>query len=116
MGKNLPVIDLALGARLIDKDEEVAKSMIHDLVGSLPDVVEELKKAYKKKNIKQLGDVAHYVHGPTCYCGTPRLKEASFQLERLARGRLPFHELESAYHNLCKEIEAVIEKSKKMGI
>ncbi len=114
MGKNLPVIDLALGAKLIDRDEEAAKSMIHDLVESLPDVVEDLKKAYKKKDIKQLGNVAHYVHGGTCYCGTPRLKEAAFHLERMARGRHSFQELESAYHLLCKEIDALIEKSKKI--
>jgi two-component system, NarL family, sensor histidine kinase BarA len=115
MGKNLPVIDLALGARLIDKNEEIAKEMINDLVESLPSALEDLKKAHKKKDIKLLGDVAHYIHGPTCYTGTPRLKEAAFQLERLSRGRHSFQELEAAYHTLCKEIDAVIEKSKKMG-
>ncbi len=116
MNKKLPVLDLELGAKLINSDQKAAKTMLKDLAASLPKALQQLKSAYDQEDVKQVGNIAHYLHGGACYCGTPRLKEAAFQLERLARGLQPFQELESAYKNLCTEISAVIEKTKQAGI
>jgi two-component system sensor histidine kinase BarA len=111
MEKTLPVIDLKLGAKLLNCDEDIAKTMIKELAASLPKALADLKTAYDNQDVKVLGNVAHYIHGGTCYCGTPRLKEATFILERLARGLHPFPELESAYQTVRIEIQSVVEKS-----
>jgi len=109
MTQELPVIDLALGAKLLDGDEQVAKSMIQELAAILPEGLEDLKSAYEAQDLKRLADIAHYLHGGTCYCGTPRLKAAAIALEKRAKTSESFHEMRTSFESLCAEIDAVVD-------
>lgn len=104
----LPVIDLELGAKLLGSNEQVAKTMIKELIAILPENLQALKAAYTEANLKKLADIAHYVHGGSCYCGTPRLKSAAMALEKQAKTAPSVQALQAAYQQLCQEILNVI--------
>lgn len=109
MEAELPVIDLELGAKLLDGDEAIARSMIKELAAILPESLQDLQNAFRAKDIKKLADVAHYVHGGACYCGTPRLKAAALALEKQAKAAQSFQDMAMPYQHLCQEIQAVID-------
>lgn len=108
MTEELPVIDLDLGAKLLSSDKQVAKDMILKLIAMLPESVQDLNAAFAAEDIKKIGAVAHYVHGGSCYCGTPRLKAAALALEKSAKTAQSLQDLQAAYQNLCEEIQRVI--------
>ena len=111
MDPNLPVIDLDLGAELLGSDKASAKRMIKELAVLLSGNLSSLKLAYAEADRKKMGDVAHYVYGGSCYCGTPRLKVAARALEKSIKISGSLDELTPVYQELCKEIEAVLAKS-----
>ncbi|MBS0351521.1 MAG: Hpt domain-containing protein [Proteobacteria bacterium] len=111
MDSTLPVIDLDLGAKILGADKNSAKKMINDLAAMLVGNLKELKQVYQQGDLKKIADLAHFIHGGSCYCGTPRLKAASKELEIQAKKNEQLEELKSAYESLCNEIQAVISQS-----
>ena len=111
MDPNLPVIDLDLGAELLGSDKAAAKKMIKEMAILLIGNLSNLKSAYAEADQKKMGDIAHYVYGGSCYCGTPRLKVAARALEKSIKISGSFAALTPVYQELCNEIEAVIAKS-----
>jgi two-component system, NarL family, sensor histidine kinase BarA len=112
MNSTLPVIDLDLGAKILGTDKNSAKKMITDLADMLVGNLKELEEAYGHGDLKKVADLAHFIHGGSCYCGAPRLKAASQVLEIQAKKSKKIEELKSEYKNLCQEIQAVISQSK----
>ena len=104
----LKVIDLNLGATLINSDTNAAKEMLKLLVKSLPEFSEILEKAYQEKNIENIIKSAHKLHGGLCYVGAPRLKNAVNQLEsKLKSGEI--NHLDQLYQSVHKELDAFLE-------
>lgn len=69
------VIDLALGANIVRKDETFAKEMIKTLVETFPSELEQLNAAHDTHAWDTIKDIVHRIKGATAYCGTPRLHE-----------------------------------------
>lgn len=103
-----PVIDLKLGAEILHGDVEAARKMIDDLVKLLPEDLRKLKTAFYRGDNAQLNDLAHYIKGGASYCGTPRLKSAAAELEKIISASKPSEKIQLAYESLCHEIELIL--------
>ena len=109
MNKNeLPIIDLKLGAEILNSDIEAARKMINALVKQLPEDLQKLKTAFCERDNAQLKDLAHYINGGASYCGTPRLKSAAAELEKIMGVNNSSEKIQLAYENLCHEIELIL--------
>lgn len=78
---NYPIIDWELGTKLAGNSREAAEEMLALLVKSLVNDLPEIKQAFTEKKNDKLARQIHRLHGALCYCGTPRLKAVTQQLE-----------------------------------
>ncbi len=111
-----PIIDLQLGAKLIDGNIKGARAILQELTTTLPGDLEKIQAAFSIENYRQLRNLAHYLKGGASYCGTPRLKMAASYLDQIIKARGSKEEVHAAYNRLCDEIKAVLleyEKVKK---
>lgn len=100
------VIDLELGAKLVNGDKNNAQDMIKLLLTSLSQGFPELQKAYEQRDWKTIRNITHKLHGGACYCGTPRFKSACNHLENyLKTGKTELRD--ALYQQLLQEIDAV---------
>lgn len=76
-----PIIDWELGAKLAGNNTKAAEEMLALLIKMLPDDLAQIKNAYIENQYDQLARFIHRLHGALCYCGVPRLKTATHQLE-----------------------------------
>lgn len=81
---DLPVYDREESIRLAGGNVRTADELLEMLLDELPERRAGLNKALSDGDLKQLGNVAHKLHGSACYCGVPALRAAVAQLERLA--------------------------------
>ena len=112
---HLKIINLVLGATLINSDVEAAKKMLGLLVETLPETKHNLEKAYQDKNIEDLMKITHKFYGGLCYCGTPRLRHAV----KILNAALKFSDINSIssiYANVCDEISIFIEAYKNLSL
>lgn len=108
LNKLIPVIDLDLGAKILGGTAEAAEKMIAELVKILPGDLEKIQAAFSARDYSALKNLAHYVHGGASFCGTPRLKAAASQLDKIIKPESTYQEIEQAYLALCKEITVII--------
>ncbi|MFU8797174.1 MAG: Hpt domain-containing protein [Gammaproteobacteria bacterium] len=101
-----PIIDLNLGAKIMDSNKKIAQHMITFMLkNSLPET-KAFAVAYKAKNWQTLQELAHKLRGGALYCGTPRLQEACSRLENyLHSGQTIF--IEPLYKQMLTELESV---------
>lgn len=103
---NKNVIDLELGAKIIQSDIAAAKELLCCLMNTLPEAEKNLAQALQKKDWSTLALVAHKLHGGTAYCGTPCLKNAVHDLEQaLKLGTVDG--IDALYQRVCAEIDAL---------
>lgn len=104
----LKIIDWTLGEKLVAGNRKMAEEMLQMLKSYLPEHLTEITEAYQANDYPSLAERTHKLHGATCYCGTPRLKEAAKQLEKAIRDgkEKNIHKL---YNELCLEINAVLQ-------
>jgi two-component system sensor histidine kinase BarA len=76
-----PIIDWDLGTKLAGNNLQTAQEMLTLLVGGLPGDLAQIKEAFAKKQNDKMMQYVHRLHGALCYCGTPRLKAVTQQLE-----------------------------------
>jgi two-component system sensor histidine kinase BarA len=76
-----PIIDWELGTKLAGNCPEAAKEMLTLLIKMLPHDLAQIRDAYTENQYEQLSHYVHRLHGALCYCGVPRLKTATHQLE-----------------------------------
>ena len=99
------VIDWELAMELAGNDKAFAKQMFLLLVKDLGNELPEIKKEYITQQITSLKKRLHRLHGALCYCGAPRLKNATAALERALENN---KDLEIA--NLMKQFELEIKE------
>ena len=102
------VIDWEVGDKLVGGNHKLAQKMVHLLIDCLPEHQSEIKKYYQDNDLPHLASATHKLHGATCYCGTPRLKNASKELEHAASTKEK-KRITTLYNILCREMDAVIE-------
>lgn len=78
---NKPV-DLKLSLHLAKNKPDLAEEMLSMLLVSLPDTAAAIEQAMTDSNKLNLLEVVHKLHGGCCYCGVPRLKHLSEELDQ----------------------------------
>lgn len=68
-----------------NKSSKIELDMLGELLKVLPQEVEQIQAAYTAQDFKNLYEHVHRLHGATCYCDVPQLKEACAKLERAIR-------------------------------
>lgn len=107
------IIDLTLGAKLVNGDENFAKEMILKLSASLKKEIPLLKKAHTKNEWDTIQAIAHKLRGGASYCGTPRLKEACMELENCLKSKKTKLR-EKLFQQLLSEMSLVTQESAKL--
>src|SRR5437016_11327203 len=104
---SIKIIDWGLSLKLVNNKSDLAKELLATLMSDLPQVRTNINQAYQNKDYSSLHQQVHKLHGATCYCGVPRLKDAASALEdKLKKGNDT--ELESLLKTLNHEIEQLI--------
>lgn len=100
--------DLCL--ELASNREEVAKELLEMFVNEIPSVNDKLHKAFVDKNLSELEEIVHKLHGGSCYCGVPELRAAAAELEKFLKTKWPeanSPDLAKRYKNLVTQLESV---------
>jgi two-component system sensor histidine kinase BarA len=107
------IIDWDLAIERADGKEELAKELLNILIKTLPQHQDELKTAFENNDTDALHAAAHKLHSATCYCGTPRLKNAARDLEDISKSN-DNPKIKESYQKLQEEITAVLQVYKKL--
>lgn len=75
------IIDWQLALKLANNRPELARDLLQLLVAELPQSQHEINHAYENADFLLLQQLVHKLHGATCYCGVPRLKQIAAKLE-----------------------------------
>ena len=113
MTKQNNIIDLELGKTLVGS-KVAAKKMLAMLVAVLPQERKAIKDSLEKKDLIRFLSLVHKLHGGTCYCGVPRLKQAAFDLEVALKTAKNISAIKKAHAYLDKEIAALLRAYKKL--
>jgi len=79
--ENLPDIDLVEGLKLAGNKRDLAKDLLAQFIAHLPVARNKINHLYTQKNLNELLNEVHKLHGACCYCGVPRLKHVVATLE-----------------------------------
>jgi len=97
----IKIIDWELADSLANGSRDLAREMLNILLTDLPNDKWEIAAAFNANDFETMLKLVHKLHGAVCYCGTPRLKEAVFNLEVALK--LRNEDVEELYHILCEQ-------------
>ncbi|WP_299592041.1 response regulator [uncultured Microbulbifer sp.] len=108
------LVDIGEGLNLANQDPSLARDLLRMLLKGLHDDEQELSRLYQESEYQGLFELVHRLHGGCCYCGVPRLRTATEQLQELLRpiqeeseASIDGEALESAYELVRKEIRSL---------
>lgn len=78
-------IDWQLCVQKVSGNQALAEEFLAKFIEELYKNREEFIELMHQKNVKELADLAHKLHGACCFCGVPILQKRVAQLEKLAR-------------------------------
>jgi two-component system, NarL family, sensor histidine kinase BarA len=107
------VIDWKLADERTDGDHELAKELLQILIASIPKHLKEIDQYHSHHNLEKLLASVHKLHGATCYCGTPKLKNAANKLETAIKSNKT-EKIDSLCKQLHDEMNAVLTAYKKI--
>jgi two-component system aerobic respiration control sensor histidine kinase ArcB len=105
------IVDFEAAKVLLEGNENLVHEMLNELVNTFPDELAKMIDCYEKAEWIKLKDLAHKMKGGACYCGTTRLKEACYQLEKAVREEERDTYI-TKYEQLISEIKAVEDEVK----
>jgi two-component system sensor histidine kinase BarA len=74
-------VDWDQALRLSANNASLAKEMLMGLVESLKSTQAKINQCFEKKDLAQMREEVHRLHGACCYCGVPDLKSSVASLE-----------------------------------
>lgn len=74
-------IDWELCLKLANGKQAFAKEMLVMFIDDLPKARDSIMSAFKKQDWEELQHQVHRLHGACCYCGVPKLKQLTRQIE-----------------------------------
>lgn len=101
-------IDWQLCVQKVSGNQALAEEFLAKFIEELYKNREEFIELMHQKNVKDLADLAHKLHGACCFCGVPILQKRVAQLEKLARRTANADNLTGAFTDLIQSIDAVI--------
>lgn len=75
-------IDWQLSLTLANNRSDLAQELLDLLVKDLPNTQQQINQSFAQANYDKLQQQVHKLHGATCYCGVPRLKQLAKSLEQ----------------------------------
>ncbi|WP_261319179.1 response regulator [Microbulbifer agarilyticus] len=87
------LVDIGESLNLANQDAGLARDLLRMLLKGLHEDEQELARLAQSEDYKGLFERTHRLHGGCCYCGVPRLRNATGQLQELLR---PVQECDSA--------------------
>ncbi|MCW9013978.1 MAG: response regulator [Gammaproteobacteria bacterium] len=103
----LPVYDENEGTQLAGGKTELAAELFEMLIKELPDHKSRLEIAKNADHIDDLKYATHKLHGATSYCGVPKLRKASRDLEDIIDHKETV-KLEQAFYNTLAAIDELL--------
>lgn len=79
------LVDIGDSLSLSNNDAALARDMLQMLIKGLIEDEQELNRLRNSGDHKALFELAHRMHGGCCYCGVPRLREATARLQEHLR-------------------------------
>ncbi|MBI2786392.1 MAG: response regulator [Legionella longbeachae] len=101
-------IDWQLCVQKVSGNQILAEEFLERFVEELHKNRVEFIQLMNAKNMKQLGEAAHKLHGACCFTGVPTLQKKVVQVETLAAKGIPIEELTIPFAELIQSIDAVI--------
>ncbi|SDZ87699.1 response regulator [Microbulbifer marinus] len=102
--ERLRLVDVAESVSLSNNDAGLARDMMQMLIKGLVSDEQELNRLRSSGDHKGMFELAHRMHGGCCYCGVPRLREATGKLQEELR---PLQNRDTAEIN-DQSVEAVM--------
>jgi len=101
------IFDLEDAMRLTEGNKKLAIELFTMLIAELPEHQSDIKKSLTENNSNDLKACVHKLHGASRCCGTPALREAAKQMERIIDNKLS-DKIDSATTLLMYEIERLL--------
>ena len=102
------IIDLELGKKLVG-NETLAKELLTMLVKDLPLEFALIEKTFLDKDYAETIRYLHKLRGALSYCGVPRLKTATLQLEHGLQKNQP--DVDVCFMTFKVEVELLLKRS-----
>lgn len=80
---HISVVDIDECLSLVKNKRDLARDMLKMLIDSLPKSRSDIHAYFKSADYSSLQAVVHKLHGGSCYCGVPQLRESSSTLDSL---------------------------------
>jgi len=113
----LKSIDWNLALSLANNREDLAREMLIMLAKGLPEEKVQFNQLFNENDFNGLKNAVHRLHGATCYCGAPKLKQAAYLLESaLTNSKKDYSQVKSLLDNLNTEIDNLLDESKAIGL
>lgn len=109
-------IDWQLCIQKASGNQSLAEEFLARFVEELLKNREEFIQLMHEKNVKQLGEVVHKLHGACCFSGVPTLQKKVVQVEKLAAHAASIEELAMPFAELIQSIDAVISEYENQKI
>jgi two-component system sensor histidine kinase BarA len=109
-------IDWQLCVQKVSGNQALAEEFLARFVEELYKNREEFIKLMQEKNIKQLGEAAHKLHGACCFSGVPSLQKKVVHIEKIAAHATSIEELTIPFAELIQSIDAVISEYESQNI
>ena len=107
-----PLVDLQLSLSLAKNKADLAKDMLEMMYNDLEEAREKLIPLAESKAFVELQEMVHKIHGGSCYCGIPKLKQLSEtydrKLESIVSKKAEAINVEQDMHNLSTLIDQLI--------
>ena len=108
------LVDICESLKLANQDPGLARDLLRMLLKGLHDDEDALSHLYQDGDLGGLFERVHRLHGGCCYCGVPRLRSATEQLQELlrplqdqAQATVDGEALGAAYELVRKEIRTL---------
>ncbi len=107
------IIDWNIALQQANQKQDLAIKMLKMLIDCLPEHQTKIDAAYQIKDYDAMYEEVHKLHGALCYCGTPRLKKVTKELEQAAQDKQR-GATNKLYKQLNAEIVLLMDTYKKM--
>lgn len=114
------LVDIQQSLALAKNKPDLAHDMLVMLLDSLTATRADINTYLSEGNHKELQEVIHKLHGGCCYCGVPRMKKLSAELDRRLQQALEKNEapplLEEKVAQLIGEIDELQKWQERMDV
>ncbi len=108
---NHSIIDWQLSVNLAGGRAELAEELMTMLIDELPEETAMIKKLFEAQRYDDVKDKVHKLHGASCYCGVPRLREAIAEFETVLKANKE-QQYDAVFNTFLEEVEKLLEAVK----